>query len=256
MCAPAARGAGRDDAEKAKIAKVVRTSIEWALTKDKPALFDCFAQDSSLFIFNPDQEHDRGLPAFQETHRVRLHGPAVQGRHLGVQRPAHPPLEVRRRRLVLVPARRPQHLGRPARELGRRALDRACWRSARAAGSSCRCTSRWPPTGWRREARGGGELRRLRAGRTSARSRRAATPGAVRARPGLQRGMNERDVAIAPDGGEIYFGVMAGPGRHHHGDAAGGRPLDRAGGGAASPPTCATSTSSRACRPTGSGCSS
>ena len=39
----AAPGA-REEAEKAQIAKGVRTSIEWAMTKDKQALFDCFAR--------------------------------------------------------------------------------------------------------------------------------------------------------------------------------------------------------------------
>jgi hypothetical protein len=39
ICVPAARGAGRDDAEEAKIDQVIRMSIEVATTKDTVASF-------------------------------------------------------------------------------------------------------------------------------------------------------------------------------------------------------------------------
>ncbi len=61
--ASAARGA---DAEKARIAKVVRTSIEWAMTKDTLALYSCFAAGPDLFFFNPDTNATEGFQAFRE----------------------------------------------------------------------------------------------------------------------------------------------------------------------------------------------
>jgi len=41
-------------AEKAKIEQVIKNSIRWALTKDKDMSYSCFALDSSLFWFSPD----------------------------------------------------------------------------------------------------------------------------------------------------------------------------------------------------------
>jgi ketosteroid isomerase-like protein len=61
--AHAARGA---DAEKARIAKVVRTSIEWATTKDTLALYRSFAAGLDLFFFNPDTNATEGFQAFRE----------------------------------------------------------------------------------------------------------------------------------------------------------------------------------------------
>ncbi len=42
------------DAEKAEIARVIETSITWALTKDREALLNSVAHDASFFIFHPD----------------------------------------------------------------------------------------------------------------------------------------------------------------------------------------------------------
>jgi len=41
-------------AEKAKIEQVIKNSIRWALTKDTVMSYSCFALDSSLFWFSPD----------------------------------------------------------------------------------------------------------------------------------------------------------------------------------------------------------
>jgi hypothetical protein len=41
-------------AEKAKIEQVVKNSIRWVLNKDKELSYSCFAQDSALFWFSPD----------------------------------------------------------------------------------------------------------------------------------------------------------------------------------------------------------
>jgi hypothetical protein len=41
-------------AEKAKVEKVIKDSIRWAINKDKELSYSCFAQDSSLFWFSPD----------------------------------------------------------------------------------------------------------------------------------------------------------------------------------------------------------
>ncbi len=52
-CAPE-RPAVDPAAETARIERVIRASIEWALDKDKALLYESLAQDSSLFIFHPD----------------------------------------------------------------------------------------------------------------------------------------------------------------------------------------------------------
>jgi len=41
-------------AEKAKIEKVIKNSIQWVLTKDTTLSYGCFFLDSSLFWFSPD----------------------------------------------------------------------------------------------------------------------------------------------------------------------------------------------------------
>jgi hypothetical protein len=41
-------------AEKAKIEQIIKNSIRWALTKDTVMSYSCFALDSSLFWFSPD----------------------------------------------------------------------------------------------------------------------------------------------------------------------------------------------------------
>jgi len=53
------------EAEKAKIQSVIETSIGWALTKDKQALYNAVAQDSSFFIINPDSDAVDGFAEFQ-----------------------------------------------------------------------------------------------------------------------------------------------------------------------------------------------
>lgn len=42
------------EAEKTQIAKVVKNSIAWAVTKDKDLLYSCFDQSEKLFYFSPD----------------------------------------------------------------------------------------------------------------------------------------------------------------------------------------------------------
>ncbi len=41
-------------ADRLEIERVIKSSITWAATKDKPLLYDCFVNDSSLFFFSPD----------------------------------------------------------------------------------------------------------------------------------------------------------------------------------------------------------
>ncbi len=54
------------EAEKGKIQAVIETSIGWALTKDKQALYNAVAQDSSFFIINPDSSTVDGFAAFED----------------------------------------------------------------------------------------------------------------------------------------------------------------------------------------------
>ena len=50
--------------EKAVVEKVIRDSIGWALTKDRPLLESTLVQDKHLFIFNPDSETTSGWEQF------------------------------------------------------------------------------------------------------------------------------------------------------------------------------------------------
>ena len=42
------------EAERAEVSRVVKASIQWALTKDRDLLFSTFEQSPELFFFNPD----------------------------------------------------------------------------------------------------------------------------------------------------------------------------------------------------------
>ncbi|MFZ1947049.1 MAG: nuclear transport factor 2 family protein [bacterium] len=54
-------------AERVKVEKVIRASIEWATTKDTTLLYSSFAQDSALFWFSPDSAGTvRGFEAFKQ----------------------------------------------------------------------------------------------------------------------------------------------------------------------------------------------
>ena len=41
-------------AERPQVEQVIKSSIRWVLTKDTTTLYNCFAQDSTLFWFSPD----------------------------------------------------------------------------------------------------------------------------------------------------------------------------------------------------------
>lgn len=54
-------------AERANIEKVIRASIEWAMTKDTDLLYRSFTHDSTLFWFSPDDAGTvRGFDAFKQ----------------------------------------------------------------------------------------------------------------------------------------------------------------------------------------------
>jgi hypothetical protein len=54
------------EAEKAKVERVIKSSITWAMNKDKDLLFRCFANDTSLFFFSPDNAGTvKGFAAFK-----------------------------------------------------------------------------------------------------------------------------------------------------------------------------------------------
>jgi ketosteroid isomerase-like protein len=54
-------------AEKAKVEKVIRASIEWAMNKDKDLLYRSFVNDSTLFYFSPDNGGTiRGFDQFKQ----------------------------------------------------------------------------------------------------------------------------------------------------------------------------------------------
>jgi ketosteroid isomerase-like protein len=54
-------------AEKAEVEKVIRASIEWAMTKDTALLYGSFVNDSTLFWFSPDNAGTvHGFEAFKQ----------------------------------------------------------------------------------------------------------------------------------------------------------------------------------------------
>lgn len=48
-----------------EIKDVIHNSIGWAKNKDKDLLYSCFADDSNLFYFNPDNSYILGREAFE-----------------------------------------------------------------------------------------------------------------------------------------------------------------------------------------------
>ncbi len=207
MCAPVARGAGRDEAEKEKIAKVVRTSIEWAMTKDKQALFSCFAQDSNLFFFNPDRNATEGFQAFEETTESLFMDPRFKA-----VSSAFNDLRIHLSKsgdVAWYTCRLVDHNswdGRPAN-----------WDDVRWTGVLEKRQGRWVIVQMHFSKAEEDVAAVVRGGASfaawSGPYLGQKPPGAAPElfAPNLVcTGMSERDVAIAPDGREIYFSVMAG----------------------------------------------
>jgi ketosteroid isomerase-like protein len=207
VSAPAAARTA-ETAEQAKIEQVVRTSIEWALTKDERALFDCFAQDSTLFFFDPSSTGTvDGFEAFRQLTEGVFMDPRFKA------------VESRFRDLRI-------HLSQSGD---------VAWYSCRLDdhGTWDGCPTGWDDARWTGvlEKRGGrwrivqmhfslasDEVEAVaRGGR---RFERLAGPYLGQKPPGAKpelfaprlvcSGLDERDVAIAPDGREIYFGVLTG----------------------------------------------
>jgi ketosteroid isomerase-like protein len=54
-------------AERRQVERVIRASIEWAVTKDTTLLYGSFADDPALFWFSPDDAGTvRGIAAFRQ----------------------------------------------------------------------------------------------------------------------------------------------------------------------------------------------
>lgn len=203
---PAAAGAPSAD-EKAVIEKVIRDNIGWALTKDRPLAESTMRRDGRLFIFNPDSASTIGWSQLVKNFEFWL-----DPRFKAVK------TEIRDLRIDVSPKG-----------------DAAWW--------SCMlddlCEWDGKPAGWK-DVRWTGVMEK-RAGRwiiaqmhfsfpndrvaaeTMARVKAAAAfpalqgpylgqkpPGTVPEifAPGVVcTGLMERDVAISPDGREIYFGI-------------------------------------------------
>ena len=58
------------------IAAVIDTSIGWAIKKDKEALYRCFVQDSSFFIFHPGDNTIIGFAEFRDLVETVFMNPA------------------------------------------------------------------------------------------------------------------------------------------------------------------------------------
>jgi ketosteroid isomerase-like protein len=210
LAGPPARGlaAGRDDAEKAKIDQVIRTSIEWAMTKDTVASYNCFAQDSNLFFFNPDTSATKGFRAFQETTesffmdpRFKAVGSAFNDLRIHLSKSG----DVAWYSCLLIDHNTWD--GRPAN-----------WDNVRWTGVLEKRQGRWVIVQMHFSKAEEDVDAVARGGRSFA---AWSGPYLGQKPPGgapelfapnlVCTGMSERDVAIAPDGREIYFGVMAGP---------------------------------------------
>jgi hypothetical protein len=199
---------GVEDAEKAKIERVVRTSIEWALTKDRQALFDCFAQDSSFFYFDPDSRGTIvGFEAFRRLTDDVFMNPrfkATDSRFKDVRIHLSRSGDVAWYSCML-----DDHGEWDGRKTG--------WDDARWTGVLEKRGGRWVIVQMHfslasdeveAKARGGGSFSAL-AGPYLGQKPPGVVPEPFA--PGLVcTGMGERDVAIAPDGREICFGVTSG----------------------------------------------
>ena len=204
----AAVARGNEAAEKAKITKVIHTSIEWAMTKDTVASYNCFAQDSNLFFFNPDTSATDGFQAFKETTesffmdpRFKAVGSAFNDLRIHLSKSG----DVAWYSCLLIDHN--TYDGRPAN-----------WDNVRWTGVLEKRQGRWVIVQMHFSkaeedvdavARGGRSFAAW-SGPYLGQKPPGAAPELFA--PGLVcTGMTERDVAIAPDGREIYFGVMSGP---------------------------------------------
>ena len=195
-------------AEKAKIARVVRTSIEWAMTKDTLASYDCFARDSSLFFFQTDSKST--IESFQKLRetteslfmdpRFKAVGSAFDDLRIHLSKSG----DVAWYSCLLTDHNTWD--GRPAN-----------WDNVRWTGVLEKRRGRWVIVQMHFSKAEDDVEAVVRGGRSFA----AWTgpylgqkpPGAAPElfAPNLVcTGMSERDVAIAPDGREIYFSVMSG----------------------------------------------
>ncbi len=67
-------------AEKAKVEQVIKNSIRWVLNKDKDLSYSCFAMDSSLFWFSPDNAGTiSGAESFKTLTEQVFMNPAFKG---------------------------------------------------------------------------------------------------------------------------------------------------------------------------------
>jgi ketosteroid isomerase-like protein len=200
----AARGT---DAEKAKIAKVVRTSIEWAVVKDTLALFDCFATDPDLFFFNPDTNATEGFQAFREMTGSVFMDPrfrAVGSRFDDLRIHLSKSGDVAWYSCLLTDHNTWD--GRPA-----------CWDDVRWTGVLEKRGGKWKIVQMHfskaeeqvAAAALGGPSFAARSGAYLGEKPPGDTPALFAPRL-VSGGLDERDVAISDDGGEIYFGVMTG----------------------------------------------
>jgi ketosteroid isomerase-like protein len=199
---------GTEEADRAEIAKVVRTSIEWALTKDKQALFNCLVQDSTLFIFHPDAEGTIvGFEAFRELTESVFMDPKFKATDS----------EFKGMKIHLSKSGDTAWFSCLLDDHGEWDSRKTGWDDARWTGVLEKRHDRWKIAQMHfslasdeveDKARGGGRFSTLTGPYVGQKP-----PGAVPEpfAPGFVcTGMSERDVVITPDGREFYFGVLTG----------------------------------------------
>jgi hypothetical protein len=202
-----AAGEGREGAEKAQIERVVRASIGWALNKDQQLLYGSMAQDSAFFIFHPDSKSTIvGFEAFRRLAESVFMSEKFKATDFAVR-----DLRVhlsKGRDVAWYSAYLDDHGEWDGRKTG--------WDDARWTGVLEKRRGKWVIAQMhfslasdvvKAEAEGrvfpvlGGPY----LGQTP------PGPKAELFAPGIVcTGMNERDVAVTPDGREMYFGVSFG----------------------------------------------
>jgi len=199
--------ARREDAEKAKIGKVIRTSIEWAMTKDTLASYSCFARDPSLFFFQPDSKGTmEGFENFRKETESFFMDPrfkAVGSKFTDLRIHLSKSGDVAWYSCLLTDHNTWD--GRPAN-----------WDDVRWTGVLEKRQGRWVIVQMHFSKAEDDVEAVVRGGRSFAAwsgpylGQKPPGDSAVVFAPGLvSTGGNERDVAITPDGREIYFGVMS-----------------------------------------------
>jgi hypothetical protein len=197
----------RDVVERAAIERTVRASVEWALTRDTLALYSALAQDSTLFIFHPDSRSTvEGFAAFRTMCREHFLDPrfrAIDSRIRDLRIQVSPLGDA-----AWFSCRLDDHAEWNGRATG--------WDDARWTGALTKRGGRWAIAQMHFSLASDAVAARARQGDAPVAGggpylgQQLPGPEPRLFAPGLvSGGTSERDIAIAPDGRTILFGVIS-----------------------------------------------